>query len=148
MPRPERSRCFTARRPSWISSATWRTSRSWSGASTSRGACDCGRGAIFLSVARGKVAEGIDFDRHYGRAVLLFGVPFQYTKSQVLLARLDYLRRTHQIREGDFLNFDALRQAAQCVGRVVRSKTERPNQPPPNRYSLAMPAKKWAGLPV
>ena len=46
-------------------------------------ACDCGRGAIFLSVARGKVAEGIDFDRHYGRAVLLFGVPFQYTKSQV-----------------------------------------------------------------
>ena len=43
---------------------------------------------------------------------------------QVLLARLDYLRRTHQIREGDFLNFDALRQAAQCVGRVVRSKTD------------------------
>ena len=23
--------------------------------------------AIFLSVARGKVAEGVDFDRHYGR---------------------------------------------------------------------------------
>jgi DNA excision repair protein ERCC-2 len=32
-----------------------------------RRACDCGRGAVFLSVARGKVAEGIDFDRHYGR---------------------------------------------------------------------------------
>ncbi|KAL0013133.1 hypothetical protein SO802_000202 [Lithocarpus litseifolius] len=31
-----------------------------------RKACDCGRGAIFFSVARGKVAEGIDFDRHYG----------------------------------------------------------------------------------
>jgi len=28
-------------------------------------ACDCGRGAVFFSVARGKVAEGIDFDRHY-----------------------------------------------------------------------------------
>ncbi len=26
-------------------------------------ACDIGRGAVFLSVARGKVAEGIDFDR-------------------------------------------------------------------------------------
>ena len=36
-----------------------------------------GRGAVFLSVARGKVAEGVDFDRHYGRAVLLLGVPFQ-----------------------------------------------------------------------
>lgn len=31
-----------------------------------RRACDAGRGAIFFSVARGKVAEGIDFDRHYG----------------------------------------------------------------------------------
>lgn len=33
-----------------------------------RRACDAGRGAIFFSVARGKVAEGIDFDRHYGEA--------------------------------------------------------------------------------
>lgn len=31
-----------------------------------RRACDCGRGAVFLSVARGKVSEGINFDRHYG----------------------------------------------------------------------------------
>ena len=37
-----------------------------------RRACDCGRGAVFLSIARGKVSEGIDFDRHYGRAVILF----------------------------------------------------------------------------
>jgi hypothetical protein len=28
-----------------------------------RKACDSGRGGIFFSVARGKVAEGIDFDR-------------------------------------------------------------------------------------
>lgn len=41
-----------------------------------RKACDCGRGAVFLSVARGKVAEGIDFDHHYGRCVVMFGVPF------------------------------------------------------------------------
>lgn len=39
-----------------------------------RRACNCGRGAVFLSVARGKVAEGIDFDRHYGRAVIMYGV--------------------------------------------------------------------------
>ncbi|XVF17692.1 hypothetical protein REPUB_Repub10bG0145500 [Reevesia pubescens] len=36
---------------------------------------------FFFSVARGKVAEGIDFDRHYGRLVIMFGVPFQYTLS-------------------------------------------------------------------
>ena len=47
-------------------------------------AVNCGRGAVFLSVARGKVAEGIDFDHQYGRAVILFGVPFQYTLSNVL----------------------------------------------------------------
>ncbi|XP_020526855.1 DNA repair helicase XPD isoform X2 [Amborella trichopoda] len=47
-----------------------------------RKACDCGRGAVFFSVARGKVAEGIDFDRHYGRLVIMFGVPFQYTLSR------------------------------------------------------------------
>ena len=27
-------------------------------------------------------------------------------------------------RQGDFLTFDALRQSAQCVGRVIRSKTD------------------------
>lgn len=89
-----------------------------------RRACDCGRGAVFLSVARGKVAEGIDFDRHYGRCVVMFGVPYQYTLSRILRARLEYLRETFQIRESDFLAFDAVRQAAQCVGRVIRSKAD------------------------
>jgi DNA excision repair protein ERCC-2 len=89
-----------------------------------RRACDCGRGAVFLSVARGKVSEGINFDRHYGRAVIMFGIPFQYTLSHVLRARLEYLQTNYQIREQDFLNFDALRQASQCVGRVIRSKTD------------------------
>mmetsp|Transcript_26286 Transcript_26286/g.65741 ORF Transcript_26286/g.65741 Transcript_26286/m.65741 type:complete len:97 (-) Transcript_26286:987-1277(-) len=56
-----------------------------------RKACDSGRGAVFLSVARGKVAEGIDFDRHYGRCVIMMGVPFQYTESLTLNARLDFM---------------------------------------------------------
>lgn len=40
---------------------------------TYRQACDNGRGAVLLSVARGKVSEGIDFDHNYGRAVIMFG---------------------------------------------------------------------------
>merc|ERR1719426_198465 len=87
-------------------------------------ACDCGQGAVFFSVARGKVAEGIDFDRHYGRCVVLFGVPFQYTLSRELRARLQFLREQYQIRENEFLNFDAMRQASQCLGRVIRSKRD------------------------
>ncbi|KAI8463211.1 MAG: hypothetical protein J3K34DRAFT_496282 [Monoraphidium minutum] len=89
-----------------------------------RRACDSGRGAVFFSVARGKVAEGIDFDRHYGRAVVMIGVPYQYTLSRVLRARLEYLRTTFNIQESDYLSFDALRQAAQCMGRVIRSKAD------------------------
>lgn len=39
---------------------------------------------MLLSVARGKVSEGIDFDNHYGRCVILYGVPFVYTESRTL----------------------------------------------------------------
>ena len=60
-------------------------------------ACDCGRGAIFLSVSRGKVAEGIDFDRQYGRCVILMGIPYRYTQSHSLLARLQYMRSQYQV---------------------------------------------------
>lgn len=42
----------------------------------------------------------------------------------VLQARLEYLRDHFQIRENDFLTFDAMRHAAQCVGRAIRGKTD------------------------
>ncbi len=34
------------------------------------------------------------------------------------------MREIFQIKESDFLAFDAVRQAAQCVGRVIRSKAD------------------------
>jgi DNA excision repair protein ERCC-2 len=91
---------------------------------TYRTACSNGRGAVLLSVARGKVSEGIDFDHHYGRTVLMIGIPFQYTESRILKARLEFLRDHYQIRENDFLSFDAMRHAAQCLGRVLRGKDD------------------------
>jgi DNA excision repair protein ERCC-2 len=92
--------------------------------SSYRAACDSGRGAILLSVARGRAAEGVDFDHHYGRAVLLIGVPFQYTESRVLKAKLAWLAERHNLAEDDYLCFDAMRQAAQCAGRVIRNKKD------------------------
>ncbi|ORY25857.1 hypothetical protein BCR39DRAFT_279272 [Naematelia encephala] len=89
-----------------------------------REACNNGRGAVLLSVARGKVSEGIDFDHHYGRAVIMFGIPYQYTESRILKARLEFLRDNYRIKENEFLTFDAMRHAAQCVGRVLRGKTD------------------------
>lgn len=54
----------------------------------------------------------------------MFGIPYQYTESRILKARLEYMRDKYQIRENDFLSFDAIRQAAQCIGRVIRGKTD------------------------
>jgi len=91
---------------------------------TYRTACENGKGAILLCVARGKVSEGIDFDHHYGRTVLCLGAPFQYTESRILKARLEFLRENYRIKEQDFLSFDAMRHAAQCLGRVLRGKDD------------------------
>lgn len=91
---------------------------------TYRTACNNGRGAVLLCVARGKVSEGIDFDHHYGRTVICIGVPYQYTESRILKARLEFLRETYRIKENEFLAFDAMRHAAQCLGRVLRGKDD------------------------
>jgi DNA excision repair protein ERCC-2 len=61
-------------------------------------ACESGRGAILFSVARGKVSEGIDFSHHLGRAVVMLGIPYMYTESRILRARLEYLRDQFGIR--------------------------------------------------
>lgn len=37
---------------------------------------------------------------------------------------MEYLRDAYRIRESEFLGFDAMRNAAQCVGRVLRGKTD------------------------
>lgn len=75
-----------------------------------RRACDSGRGGIFLSIARGKVAEGVNFDSHYGRCVVICGIPFLSSESKPLEARENYLRSEHNISENEFYTFDAMRQ--------------------------------------
>ncbi|ELQ75301.1 RNA polymerase II transcription initiation/nucleotide excision repair factor TFIIH, partial [Trachipleistophora hominis] len=81
-----------------------------------------GRGAIMFCVARGKVSEGIDFKNEEGRCVLLIGVPFAFTESVIIKERLKFLKQN--INLNAFLQFDALRHALQCLGRVVRGKND------------------------
>lgn len=88
-------------------------------------------------------ADSASSHSNYGRAVIMFGVPYQYTESRILKvrsilsasssradrdvfqqARLEFLRDSHRIKEADYLTFDAMRHAAQCVGRVLRGKTD------------------------
>ena len=77
-----------------------------------------------LSVARGKVSEGIDFDHHYGRCVIVIGVPNTYSESLFLKARQMYLQTHYSIQDHEFMAFDAMRQVSQCVGRVIRGKSD------------------------
>lgn len=81
-----------------------------------------GRGGMFLCVARGKVSEGIDFKEHEGRLCLLIGVPFAYTESVIIRERVRFL--SAHLKIGNFLQFDALRHAMQCLGRVIRGKND------------------------
>ncbi|ORD96895.1 RAD15 [Hepatospora eriocheir] len=83
-----------------------------------------GRGAILFCVARGKVSEGVDFEGCYGRAAVMLGVPFMHTESVRINERLKYLFDEYGIEEYDFLLFDAMRHAAQCLGRVIRNKND------------------------
>lgn len=79
-------------------------------------------------------------------------VPYQYTESRILKARLEYLRDAYRIRESEFLGFDAMRNAAQCVGRVLRGKTDWGLMVFADKvghvYSLAswIPTNKWNSL--
>jgi DNA excision repair protein ERCC-2 len=56
--------------------------------------------------------------------VICFGVPFINTESLSLKARLEFNRTVFNIKETEFLSFDALRAASQCMGRVLRSKND------------------------
>ncbi|KAM0674951.1 TFIIH/NER complex ATP-dependent 5'-3' DNA helicase subunit [Gurleya vavrai] len=87
-------------------------------------ACENGRGAVLFSVARGKVSEGVDFKNEHGRCVIVLGVPYQYTESIRIKKRMEYLSMNFNIRPNEFLAFDAMRQAAQCLGRVIRGKND------------------------
>ena len=65
-----------------------------------------------------------NLDFHFPSKQSVGRVPYQYTESRILKARLEYLRDAYRIRESEFLGFDAMRNAAQCVGRVLRGKTD------------------------
>ena len=89
-----------------------------------RKACDIGRGAIFFSIARGKISEGIDFDSHYGRCVVMIGVPFLPPEIRALNERKRWIEDNLKISESEYVTFDAMRQSAQCIGRVLRNKAD------------------------
>uniref|UniRef100_A0A1I8FI07 HELICc2 domain-containing protein n=1 Tax=Macrostomum lignano TaxID=282301 RepID=A0A1I8FI07_9PLAT len=80
-------------------------------------ACENGRGAILLSVARAKCRE-------VSTSIIIIG-PLRKLCLAFPTRRLDYLREHFHIRENDFLTFDAMRHAAPVRwGGALRGKTD------------------------
>lgn len=63
------------------------------------------------------------------RAVVMMGVPYQYTLSRILQARLEYLQQTFQIKDSDFLAFDAVRQARPTLLFLASQAGQAPHSP-------------------
>lgn len=99
---------------------------------------DSNSGAIFFSVCRGKVSEGLDFANKNGRAVVITGIPFPsltdakvcifddwslYSLTQVKLKK-QYLDNEQRMSKGvgmtgnDWYKQCASRAVNQAVGRV------------------------------
>lgn len=58
--------------------------------------CDNSRpkGAILFAVINGKVSEGINFSNHYGRAVIVVGLPFPNQSSPEISEMIKFLSST------------------------------------------------------
>jgi Rad3-related DNA helicase len=51
---------------------------------------DTGDGALFMGVSRGKIAEGIDFQDQYARAVIVVGIPFPQLKDESIVQKREW----------------------------------------------------------
>lgn len=55
----------------------------------------------------------------------MIGFPVQNSHELVLLERIKYMVEQRQVKDkNEFLEFDTMRQCAQCLGRVMRKKTD------------------------
>jgi len=84
-----------------------------------------GRGACFMAVCRGKVAEGLDFADNNGRAVLVTGLPYPPFKDARVELKRQFLDDQLKVKKGNmtgqkWYQLEAFRATNQAVGRVIR----------------------------
>lgn len=83
------------------------------------------RGAVFFSICRGKVSEGLDFADKKGRAVIIAGLPYPPFKDPKVILKRQYMdeqrrRDPHFLTGNDWYNQQASRAVNQAIGRVIR----------------------------
>ncbi|XP_064074372.1 Fanconi anemia group J protein homolog isoform X1 [Vanessa tameamea] len=88
------------------------------------------RGALLLSVYRGKVAEGMDFRDRQARAVIAIGIPYSNTKSIDVMEKKKYNDKYSRgsngslLGGGEWYRVHAYRALNQALGRCVRHKDD------------------------
>jgi Fanconi anemia group J protein len=87
------------------------------------------RGALFIGVCRGKLAEGIDFSDQLARGIIVVGVPFPNTKAPDVKLKRDHnemMRRKpgfgHMLSGDQWYQLQAHRAINQSIGRVIRHR--------------------------
>ncbi|KAL2904786.1 Regulator of telomere elongation helicase 1-like protein [Bienertia sinuspersici] len=87
-------------------------------------------GAVFFAVCRGKVSEGLDFADHYGRAVVVTGLPFALRTDPKIRLKREFLdehawdkNAGHKPLTGEaWYDQQASRAVNQAIGRVIRHR--------------------------
>lgn len=83
------------------------------------------KGAIFIGVCRGKVAEGLDFADKNGRAVIITGIPYPPCKDPKVVMKRGYLDDINGMTNGDtWYGLEASRAVNQAIGRVIRHRND------------------------
>ena len=80
---------------------------------------------MLLAVVGGKLSEGINFSDHYGRAVLMVGLPYPNVQSPKLQEQTKYIDR-HQdqlsVSSTEYLDNLCMRSVNQSIGRCIRHR--------------------------
>jgi len=86
----------------------------------SRASTNGGPTAIMFTVLRGRASEGADFKDSLARAVILLGLPMLPCKDPSVMAKMAYNERMAPGSGDRWYQSEAVRCAAQAVGRVIR----------------------------
>jgi Fanconi anemia group J protein len=90
---------------------------------------DDGKKAIFLSVCRGKVSEGINFSDDYARSVIIVGIPYPSTQDCFIKLMRQYQDEKREVNKSNldgetWYTQQAFRAINQSIGRCIRHKND------------------------
>ena len=84
---------------------------------------DKGNGGIYMSVFRGKISEGINFNNNYARMLINVGIPFIHSENAKFYLKKEYYENKNEDFNQWYKN-DAIFAMNQSSGRIIRDKDD------------------------